>query len=297
MRHVATVAPRLIYDCPTSWPQNLKSLFVSLGDLTGGPCQAASEFLRSAPRASLCQTLLHRTLCCMPLDDFDINARLDIYPLHIFSQEQLERLLRTACEIPVFNSVLDVGAGSGKVTSQLHPFCRSLLVSETSAGMAEQLNQQGYQVWQEDIAQTAATRRAEGYEFAMISILNVLDRCASPKSLLTAAHTLLGPSPSLLLLATPLPFRGAYFGWGTYWSGCQMETLGLESGTEDWAQQAQVLLEEVLPAAGFEPVAITRLPYICAGDAFVPFSALDDLVVVARKHEYFLFRMTSGQDE
>lgn len=219
----------------------------------------------------------------MPLDDFDVNAFLNIYPLHIFSQGQLEMLLKTVRDTPVFTQVLDVGAGSGKVTQQLRPFCKSLLVSETSAGMAEQLKQQGYQVWQEDIAQSAAARKAEGLDFEMVSILNVLDRCASPRSLLSAAHTLLGPSPSFLLMATPLPFRGAYFGWGTYWSGRQMETLGLESVTEDWAQQAQFLLEEVLPAANFEPVAISRLPYICAGDAFTPFSELDDLVVLARK--------------
>mmetsp|Transcript_2666 Transcript_2666/g.6068 ORF Transcript_2666/g.6068 Transcript_2666/m.6068 type:complete len:159 (+) Transcript_2666:3-479(+) len=157
--------------------------------------------------------------------------------------------------------------------------------------MARHLEQMDYTVWQEDIAETGATRAVAGEGgFSLIAVLNVLDRCAAPRSLLAGAHTLLGPEPGWLLLATPLPFRGAYYGWRTGWSGRPVERFDLggsdKAKPEDevaWAAEALVLIEDMLPAAGFEPVVVSRVPYICAGDAFVPFFELDDLVVLARK--------------
>ena len=51
---------------------------------------------------------------------------------------------------------------------------------------------------------------------------------------------------------------------------------------EEWGTHAQALLERVLPAHGFRPVAFSRLPYISAGDADADLAFLDDLLVLCR---------------
>ena len=85
------------------------------------------------------QTLLHRALCCLPLDDFDVNAWFDLYPLHLFSPDQLARLLEAAgLPLPVQRG-LDVGAGAGGVSAPLRDVCRSLTAVETSRAMARTL--------------------------------------------------------------------------------------------------------------------------------------------------------------
>lgn len=50
-----------------------------------------------------------------------------------------------------------------------------------------------------DLAETAHHRAAAGSSFSLVSMLNVLDRCASPERLLRAAHRL-APKGHLLLV-------------------------------------------------------------------------------------------------
>ena len=56
-----------------------------------------------------------------------------------------------------------------------------------------------------------------------------------------------------------------------------------EKDDEEWGTHAQALLERVLPAHGFRPVAFSRLPYISAGDADADLAFLDDLLVLCRR--------------
>lgn len=255
------------------------------------PTCTAADFIRSAPRASLPLTALHRLLCGLPVDDFDVNAWLGIYPLHLFTNFQISQFL-AAAKVPMpLPRILDIGTGEGNVTKELRPCCQEMVACETSSGMAHRLQRLGYTVWCEDVAYTASKRAASGDGgFSLVSALNVLDRCAAPKQLLDAAHLLLKSQPAWLLLATPLPFRGAYYGWKTMWSGSPVEALEFSGGKENncdeeesWATQAEELVEKHLPAAGFEVTAVSRLPYLCGGDAFTPFRELDDIIVLARK--------------
>jgi 2-polyprenyl-3-methyl-5-hydroxy-6-metoxy-1,4-benzoquinol methylase len=57
---------------------------------------------------------------------------------------------------------------------------------------------------------TGVKRLAEGYQFDMVSILNIIDRTPRSATLLKAAHSMLSPD-GLLLIATPLLFRPFYF--------------------------------------------------------------------------------------
>lgn len=124
--------------------------------------------------------------------------------------------------------------------------------------------------------------------FSVVSLFNVLDECVSLGRLLAAAHELLAEDrPSWLLLATPLPFIASYFGWRTRWSGRVIDKLGLSSEgmeTADWEGQALELLERILPQYGFEPRAVSRVPYLSGGDALEPGCLELDDFEIGRAH-------------
>lgn len=282
----------------------LQGLFVPLSSSS-----EARAFI-GASRVGLHKTLQHKLLTkVLSQPDFDVNGRLDMYPLHIFSCSQLSRLFRVGgggCD-ERFSSVLDIGSGVGLVTEKLTTLAprSSIVTTEMSPVMCSRLRESGFECWEEDVALTSSVRIAEGRRFELVSMLNVLDRTPRPRSLLSAAHGFLEPGGKLLL-ATPLPFRPFFFtanhrlvgGKVPRWHmnskyGQPLESLDLPAVVggkfEDdadgavWDLQAEAVLSEVLPEAGFKPLAFTRLPYVSGGDFFNEYFALDDLVLLAEK--------------
>eukprot|EP00438_Fugacium_kawagutii_P015510 Skav201951 [mRNA] locus=scaffold103:15867:16922:- [translate_table: standard] len=250
----------------------------------------------SSPQASI-----YQALCQLPVNEFDLQALLYPAGSHLLTTRQLETLLtytkgdsveRLA---PSEVRVLDVGAGDGCITKNLKALGLRLVATETSLGMATRLRMNGYEVWCEeqqlkdamkrDIAETVKSRTSsESESFSLISMLNVLDRCASPRRLCAAAHELLSPGGHVLL-ASPLPFVASYYGPETQWSGDPVEKLQLhKTGDEGtWESDAELLLRNFLPSCGFEPVAISRLPYLLNNEESGGCLELDDIIVLARK--------------
>ena len=245
--------------------------------------------------------MMHRWLTnTSSKSDFDINGLLGIYPLHLWTSDQLQQLMQHAVgreSSARFAAVLDVGSGHGEVTTILRNAVvnndngSKLVTTETSPVMAKRLENLGFECWNEDISMTYPQRIASGVSFDLVSFLNVIDRTPKPVTLLLAAHTMLKPD-GLLLVATPLPFRPFYFtndhkGHSRSSShqrkhGQPLESLGLTK-TGTWDDQAETFLTNVLPSRGFTPLAFSRVPYVSGGDFFKPFTALDDIVVIARK--------------
>lgn len=265
---------------PASWPQRAAKLFVPLG-----PHEAAEDFILDAPCASAWRARLYGLLCRLPINEYSLRARLYPPASHLLTSAQLQRLFVAAGVRAPIERALDIGAGDGCLTAQLRPLCGSVAAAETSSGMGRRLARQGYEVWCEDVAETAERRAAEGRSFSLVTMFNVLDRCPRPQALLAGARRLLGPG-GLLLLSTPLPFMASFYGWRTGWSGRAPE--GLELGREgvSWEEDALRLLEEVLPSAGFRPLAVSRVPYLTGGDALDGGCLeLDDIVVLAGRLE------------
>ena len=252
-------------------------------------------------RAGFVATMMHRWLTSTSSkSDFDINGLLGIYPLHLWTSEQLEQLFQHAVgrdSSARFASVLDVGSGHGEVTTILRNAVvdinhgGKLITTETSPVMAQKLEQLGFECWNEDISTTYPQRMATGASFDLVSLLNVIDRTPKPVTLLRAAYSML-KHDGLLLVATPLPFRPFYFtndhkghskpSGHQRKHGQPLESLGLTK-TGTWDDQAQTLLTQILPTRGFTPLAFSRVPYVSGGDFFKPYTALDDIVVIARK--------------
>jgi hypothetical protein len=122
------------HEPPRGWPPQIPDLWVPLG-----PHTAATDFIMIVPPASLPRTLIYNALCHLPLNEFDLQARLYPAASHLLTSEQLQRLFMAAGVPTPLQHGLDVGAGDGCITGELRPLCKELIVAETSRGMGRSL--------------------------------------------------------------------------------------------------------------------------------------------------------------
>lgn len=237
-----------------------------------------------ARRHGIVTTWLHRRLRAV-FSDFDVNGLLGTYPMHVLSTAQWRTLLSLAghpTDRPL-GRILDVGAGRGDVTAQLAPLFESVVVSETSRPMARRLRRLGYPCLQGDIVAQNQLRGEHvdlQHSFDVVSLLNVLDRCDRPLSLLAAARGALRPG-GLLLVALVLPYRPFVYERGG--PRAPLERLAISS--ETFEQAAAEFATITLQPLGLEVLALSRVPYLSGGDAQAPLYELDDLIAVCRAQD------------
>ncbi len=256
----------LRYGCErTSLPSALSRRFVRLGLGEEG-----REYLSHAlsTRPGRAKTTLHRMLRTF-LSDFDANGLLDMYPMHLLGTSQWKELLG-----PSGGRHLDVGAGSGDVTRTIAPLATTTVTTEVSRMMARNLRRAGFPCLEADLARETVP----GAPYDLITCLNVLDRCERPRSLLSNLVRALAPG-GRLVLATPIPFDAFFYQGAT--SRDPMERLELPH--DAWEPSVAHLATKVLEPLGLEVEAITRVPYLCRGDAERPLYVLDDALFVCRK--------------
>ncbi|HVU01589.1 MAG TPA: methyltransferase domain-containing protein [Polyangiaceae bacterium] len=256
----------LTYDCDESaLPREIRSRFVrlDLGD-------EGAEFLRRAlaTRPGRAKTAMHRVLRTF-VSDFDANGMLDMYPMHLLGTSQWRTLLGDR-----LGRHLDVGAGAGEVTKTLSPLLAETVTTETSRVMANKLRAQGFRCFEADLAE----RGVPDPTYDLVSCLNVIDRCAKPQTLLERVQTGLSPG-GRLVLATPFPFDPFVYRGTT--SGEPEERLPITR--DSWERSVTRLICDVLSPLGLELESVSRVPYLCRGDASRPVYVLDDALVVCRK--------------
>lgn len=203
------------------------------------------------------------------LSDYDAYGLLSMYGMHLLTADHVRALLPGSER----QSLLDVGAGNGAVTQVLAPSFERVQVTEASRVLRRRLAQRGFSVLKADLSVAAdSTQR-----FDMIACLNVLDRCARPRSLLTHLKAMLEPG-GRLLLSVPLPLRPhVHVG---------PQTVDAEESlprTDNvWELDATSLHDELLRPLGFTTERLARLPYLSRGDADCPLYVLDAAVYVLR---------------
>lgn len=203
------------------------------------------------------------------LSDFDVNGLLDTYPLHLLGRAQAARLLGPAAQ----GRLLDVGAGAGDVTAHLAPLFDDVVAVETSFAMARRLRRRGFVGLRRDLVREPVP---EG-PWHTIALLNVLDRCPRPRSLLARLVEALGSGT--LLVSMPLPYRPHYYSGGA--TRDPLEPLDVKGPT--WEASAGSLVDHVLVPAGLEPVRLARVPYLSGGDEGRALYVLDAVVVALRR--------------
>ncbi|KAK4813594.1 hypothetical protein QYF61_011940 [Mycteria americana] len=129
-----------------------------------------------------------------------INGLLGRGSMFVFSPEQFQRLLKINPEWKS-HRLLDLGAGDGEVTKVMSPHFEEIYATELSETMIWQLQKKKYRVlgineWQNT-----------GFQYDVISCLNLLDRCDQPLTVLKDIRSVLEPTRGRVILALVLPFH------------------------------------------------------------------------------------------
>ncbi|KAA8581034.1 hypothetical protein FQN60_002615 [Etheostoma spectabile] len=194
--------------------------------------------------------------------------------MFVFSEEQFHRLLGIGPDWRA-DRLLDLGAGDGGVTEVMGAHFREVYATEVSLPMRWHLQRRNYKLLGIDEWQQT------GFQYDVVSCLNLLDRCDDPLHLLRDIRLSLVPSTGRLILAAVLPFQ-PYVEVGGRW---QRPKEHIKVTGKMWEEQVTNLSNEVFQRAGFEVEAVTRLPYLCEGDMYNDYYVLDDAVFVLKASE------------
>jgi SAM-dependent methyltransferase len=216
----------------------------------------------------------------MLFSDFDVNGLLGMYPVFLLSTPAALQLLEKAAGGSVAQRrLLDIGSGSGDVTTRLAPLVRSVDCTETSRFMARRLRRRGFECFRGAVGEgLPGDPLTAGEPYDIVSLLNVIDRTSRPRSLLRAIAAHLRPD-GVLLLSTPLPFEPVVYRGGA--TRPPEEPLGIEADV--WEDAVLELWRSELEPLGFDLAALTRTPYLSGGDALQPAYVLDAAVLACRK--------------
>eukprot|EP00051_Salpingoeca_urceolata_P025135 m.446241 g.446241 ORF g.446241 m.446241 type:complete len:315 (-) comp20309_c0_seq1:1522-2466(-) len=215
-----------------------------------------------------------------------INAILARGGMFVLSTDHLRRLLSHGASIrndgPDWRRVLgasgttllDIGAGDGGVTAHLAELVQHVVTTEVDAVMRWRLRQRGYRSLSPETWQASCSQ--DSYE--LIAIMNVLDRCDKPLTLLRDLINCLSPN-GFMVIAVVLPFR-PFVEEGAK-RKAPSEALPLCG--ESFQAQACSMITDVFGPLGLVLHAWSRVPYLCEGDLIRPVYSLDDALFVLTK--------------
>lgn len=202
------------------------------------------------------------------MSDFDINGLLRTCRMHLLTTSQWQQLIGEHMD----GSLLDVGAGSGDVTAALAPLFGQVVTTETSRVMVRRLRQRGFTCQPIDIG----TQPPEGGPFDVVTCLNVIDRCAAPRSVIERARDALVEG-GCLVLAVPLPYDPFFYDGGRTLD--PLERLDLDASA--WEGGAKKLAT-ALATLGLEVESLCRAPYLSSGNDRQALYTLDDAIIITR---------------
>jgi SAM-dependent methyltransferase len=236
-------------------------------------------------RHGLVRTYAQR-LARLYFSDFDANALTGMYRMQLLSLGAWQQLLGARAG----GRLLDVGAGSGDVTVMLGQCFDEVETTEVSRGMARRLGKRGFRCHRLDLSEAPLAAPP----FDAVSLLNVLDRCQRPRTLLRNCLAALRPGGAFIV-ALALPYRPFYFDGPL--TPEPLERLecapavapsvavgaGAPTDNENWEHGACRFIERDLLPLGLALESFARAPYLSAGDSARELYELDDVLVVLSK--------------
>ena len=191
-----------------------------------------------------------------------LHAMMDRGHMMVLSESQFSTLFRHR----KFKRVIDLGAGDGKVSEKLAnalslPFSE-LKVTDTQSQIRKRLKQRGFSIQDTDNWHV-------GQKFDLISMMNLLDRCEKPKTMLRQAHASLD-TDGRLLVASVVPFRQS-----VEWRRNRIadEYFSTNRSTS-WEAQCEQVAKELVEVEGFQLEYYSKVPYLSEGDVKKPFYVL-----------------------
>lgn len=207
------------------------------------------------------------------------NGILNRGGMHVLSPAQASALLTPSLPTCDDRQLLDIGAGDGGVTANIAPLFSSVFATEASAPMRYRLRQRGYD---------SSDMPPLDKKFDCVALMNILDRCDEPRSLLKDVRTKYLKPGGVVLLAIVLPWC-PFVENGTRKDPPkeQMSMSGaccLDKPTFETA--AGIFAERALVECGFQVERWTRVPYLCEGNTNThEYFKLDNAVFVLKVNE------------
>ncbi|XP_049874753.1 protein-L-histidine N-pros-methyltransferase isoform X2 [Pectinophora gossypiella] len=205
----------------------------------------------------------------------DINGWLGRGSMFVLSEAQARKLLTAAqgaapapgAQQAAQGALVDIGAGDGEVSRRFAHIYAEKYATEISGSMRKALSNKGYSLLDIDEWWRART-------FDCVCMLNLLDRCSKPRTMLRQARASLRPA-SHLLLALVLPYKPYVEVTPDH---KPEERLPISGST--FEEQLSSFVSFMREEAGFELAAWSRAPYLCEGDFSQAYYWLDDSVYV-----------------
>ncbi|XP_060802580.1 protein-L-histidine N-pros-methyltransferase isoform X2 [Amyelois transitella] len=245
----------------------LKKKFVQLH-----PDEETKEFLSSSiDKSSWVWTQIWYLLAKAVLRHFwsitDINGWLGRGSMFVLSEAQARLMLQAAKWSGSGSAtVVDVGAGDGEVSRRFANLYSQKYATEISASMRKALSSKGY-----TLLDTDYWWRTQ--QFDCVCMLNLLDRCSRPKTMLNQAKKALAPG-GVLLLALVLPYKPYVEVTADH---KPEERLPIQGSTfEEQLASFVSFMDDI----GFTLSSWSRAPYLCEGDFAQAYYWLDDSVYV-----------------
>ncbi|XP_063623325.1 protein-L-histidine N-pros-methyltransferase isoform X1 [Cydia splendana] len=193
----------------------------------------------------------------------DINGWLGRGSMFVLSSAQARTLLGGS---PT-GALVDVGAGDGEVSRRFAQLYDQRYATEISASMRKALSSKGY-----TILDTETWWR--GQQFQCVSMMNLIDRCSRPKTMLLEARAALAPG-GILLIALVLPYKPYVEVTPDHKPEERLPISGAR-----FEQQVESFVAFMRDECGFELVSWARVPYLCEGDFAQAYYWLDDSIYV-----------------
>uniref|UniRef100_A0A1I8I6D3 Methyltransf_25 domain-containing protein n=1 Tax=Macrostomum lignano TaxID=282301 RepID=A0A1I8I6D3_9PLAT len=203
---------------PQLLPKELADAFVQLEQDAETEAFLENSYAKSE---RLLTQLYHRVakpLLCMFMSVTSANGFLRRGSMFVLFGEQFRRLIvgsdsgdHQQQQEPLFDSLLDLGAGDGNVTSHYAGYFRRVFATEMATVMTWRLAERGYTVvdpitWLPTQPAIDAEPELDAH-YDLIGCFNLLDRCEAPLDLLAQAKRRLRPGSGRLLLAVVVPLR------------------------------------------------------------------------------------------
>ncbi|KAF6019411.1 METTL9 [Bugula neritina] len=197
----------------------------------------------------------------------NVNGYLDRGSMFVFSSAQFRSLMSIEDDW-VGDSLLDLGAGDGKVTDVMASHFQRIYVTEIATQMQKQLIRKKYNL----LGLTEWTH----HKFEVISCLNLLDRCDKPLTLLQNIRQSVKEN-GRVIVASVYPYS-PYVEENSSSNYKPSESLDITASSIE--EQINLMVKNVFTPSGFELLTFSRVPYLCEGDLTTSFYILYDIVFV-----------------
>lgn len=187
--------------------------------------------------------------------------------MFVFSSAQFRSLMSIEDDW-VGDSLLDLGAGDGKVTDVMASHFQRIYVTEIATQMQKQLIRKKYNL----LGLTEWTH----HKFEVISCLNLLDRCDKPLTLLQNIRQSVKEN-GRVIVASVYPYS-PYVEENSSSNYKPSESLDITASSIE--EQINLMVKNVFIPSGFELLTFSRVPYLCEGDLTTSFYILYDIVFV-----------------